>query len=301
MTPTVVVVGSINVDLCTFVQRLPRPGETVIGGTFERQQGGKGANQAVAAARLGARVIMVGMVGDDDLGRDAREGLGKEGVDVSEVAEGKKHTGVAEILIDENGENLIAVATGANDELTPTSVTESLQRIDAENAVVLSVLEIPLTAVLAAATIAKEKGWQFVLNPAPAAPLGGDLLARCDVLTPNEHEVDQLGRRDPEELLAGGAQAVVVTRGAAGADLLRPGMPTHHQPAFPVEPLDTTGAGDAFTGALAWALAGGRDLEAAVQAAAACAALSTRKRGARTGMPTASELADSLANLDHRN
>jgi ribokinase len=136
MTPTVIVVGSINVDLCAFVERLPRPGETVIGGTFVREQGGKGANQAVAAARLGARVIMVGMVGDDDLGSAARSNLAGEGVEVGEVGAGAKHTGVAEILIDSRGENLIAVASGANDELTSEVVTEALGRIDAQDAVV---------------------------------------------------------------------------------------------------------------------------------------------------------------------
>jgi ribokinase len=290
VTPTVIVVGSINVDLCTFVARLPRPGETVIGGTFERQQGGKGANQAVAAARLGAHVVMVGVVGDDDLGRAARADLAQEGVDVDEVAVGSKHTGVAEILIDETGENLIAVATGANDELTADRVTASLHGIDVRDAVVLSVLEIPMVAVSAAAAVAAERGWPFVLNPAPAAPLASDLLARCDVLTPNEHEVDRLGYGGTLELLAAGARAVVVTRGAAGADLVLADRPAHHQPAFRIEPLDTTGAGDAFTGALAWALAGGNDLEAAVETAAAAAALSTRSRGARSGMPTRAQV-----------
>jgi ribokinase len=295
MTPTVIVVGSINVDLCTFVKRLPRPGETVIGGTFERQQGGKGANQAVAAARLGAQVLMVGMVGDDDLGRAAREDLASEGVDVGEVAVGKKHTGVAEILIDENAENLIAVATGANDELTAGNVTESLGRIDVEDAVVLSVLEISMAAVSAAATAAHERGWQFILNPAPAAALDADLLSRCDVLTPNEHEVKRLGSwTGAEQLLSAGARAVVVTKGAAGADLLRAAMPLHHQPGLEVEAVDTTGAGDAFTGALAWAVAGGDDLETAVRMAAVCGSLSTRSRGARTGMPTAADVAKFL-------
>jgi ribokinase len=211
-------------------------------------------------------------------------------VDVGEVAVGTKHTGVAEILIDENAENLIAVATGANDELTAENVSESLGRIDVEDAVVLSVLEIPIAAVSAAATAARARGWRFVLNPAPAAPIPGELLGSCDVLTPNEHEVSGLGRTDAEELLAEGAGAVVVTRGRAGADLLREGAPPHHQPAFTVEAVDTTGAGDAFSGALAWALADRRPLEAAVQRAAAGAALSTRSRGARTGMPTAPQL-----------
>jgi ribokinase len=294
MTPTVIVVGSINVDLCAFVERLPRPGETVIGGTFVREQGGKGANQAVAAARLGARVIMVGMVGDDDLGSAARSNLAGEGVEVGEVGAGAKHTGVAEILIDSRGENLIAVASGANDELTSEVVTEALGRIDAQDAVVTSVLEVPMPAVTAAASIAGERGWSFILNPAPAAPLSDDLLRRCDVLTPNEHELEGLGRSSAEELLAAGAGAVIVTQGAQGADLFRPGAPAHHQPAFEVEATDTTGAGDAFTGALAWALASGAELTDASRKAAACAALSTLAPGARGGMPTRAQLENLL-------
>jgi ribokinase len=288
--PTVIVVGSINVDLCAFVDRLPRPGETVIGGTFVREQGGKGANQAVAAARLGSRVVMVGSVGDDDLGAAARSSLAAEGIDVGEVKAGKSHTGVAEILIDSAGENLIAVASGANDELSADSVRATLERIDADDAVVTSVLEIPMPAATAAATVAQERRWRFILNPAPANRVPEALLRACDVITPNEHELDGLGWESPEGLIAAGAGAVVVTGGAKGAELFRPEAPPHHQPAFEVDAIDTTGAGDAFTGALAWALATGEDLELAVRTAAACAALSTQDRGARTGMPTAPQL-----------
>jgi ribokinase len=294
MTPTVIVVGSINVDLCAFVERLPRPGETVIGGTFVQEQGGKGANQAVAAARLGARVVLVGMVGDDDLGDAARVDLAGEGVEVGEVKIGERHTGVAEILVDSTGENLIAVASGANDELTASSVTESLDRIDVPEAVLTTVLEIPMAAVNAAASVAKDRGWQLILNPAPAAPLPDELLSMCDVVTPNQHEVVGLGKSSPEELLAAGASSVVVTRSAEGAELLRPGLAPHHQSAFEVDASDTTGAGDAFTGSLAWALAGGSDLPAAVRTATACAALATRSHGARGSMPTPQELQDLL-------
>jgi ribokinase len=295
MTSTVIVVGSINVDLVAFVERLPRPGETVIGGTFTRAQGGKGANQAVAAARLGGRVVMVGMVGDDDLGEAARASLADEGVDMAEVKVGEKHTGVAEILVDSGGENLIAVASGANDELTAEGVTEALRRMDADDAVVTSVLEIPTPAVTAAATVAGERGWSFILNPAPAAEVPEDLLSRCDVVTPNEHELAGLGWVSPEEMLEAGAGAIVVTRGAQGAELFREGQPPHHQPAFEVEVTDTTGAGDTFTGSLAWALAGGADLTAALETAAASAALSTRAGGARGGMPTPEDLESFLA------
>jgi ribokinase len=290
VTVPVIIVGSINVDLFVHVERLPRPGETVIGGKYSRAHGGKGANQAVAAARLGAVVTFVGMVGDDDLGRDARDELTKEGVTTGALGIAPNHTGVAEILVDERGENLIAVASGANADLTPEAVEKSLGAIDAQKAIVGAVLEIPMTAVEAAARIAIEKGWTFVLNPAPARPLSAELLKRCHLLTPNQHEVAELGARSPEELIKEGADTVVVTRGSSGADLLRPEAPLHHQDAFDVRAVDTTGAGDAFSGALAWALADGRDLERAVELAAAAAALSTQQPGARTGMPSRTEL-----------
>jgi ribokinase len=290
----VIVVGSINVDLCAFIERLPGPGETVMGGTFVREQGGKGANQAVAAARLGAEVILIGMVGDDDLGRAARSKLADEGVNVDAVQIGERHTGVAEILIDSHGENLIAVASGANDELDAALVGESLQQIRASDAVVTSVLEVPSEAVAAAAAVAKDRGWQFILNPAPAATLSRELVSMCNLLTPNEHEVTKLGWGSPEDLLAAGAGSVVVTRGSQGAELFRPDSPMHPQPAFKVDVTDTTGAGDAFTGSLAWALSSGSDLPAAVRTAAACAGLATRGQGARTSMPTQQELRDLL-------
>jgi ribokinase len=294
VTATVIVVGSINVDLFTYVEKLPRPGETVSGGTFSRAHGGKGANQAVAAARLGARAVFVGMVGDDDLGQGALSELGRDGVELGEVRTGKSHTGVAQILVDANGENLIAVALGTNDELTASMVGESLARVHAVDAVVCSVLEIPEDAVLAAARTASERGWRFVLNPAPARALPRELLARCHVLTPNEHEVSMLGVKSPEDLLAAGAEALVVTRGAAGTDLMRAGLPPHHRSARKVNAVDTTGAGDAFSGSLAWALAEGESLERAVEVATVAGALSTLRPGARAGMPTRAELEGAL-------
>lgn len=290
MTPTVIVVGSINVDLVTYVERLPGPGETVMGGRFSRVHGGKGGNQVVAAARLGAQTLMIGVVGEDDLGAAARDELASENVAVAEIRAGQHPTGVAQILVDATGENLIAVAGGANEELSGDMVRESFGGVDASEAVVCAVLEIPAEAVLEAAAQARERGWPFVLNPAPARPLPEELLRLCSVVTPNEHEVSGLGRESPEDLLACGAEAVVVTRGAKGADLLRLDRSPHHQEAFQVQPVDTTGAGDAFSGAFAWALASGRDLEAAVELASAGAALSTKSAGARAGMPTRREL-----------
>jgi ribokinase len=290
MIPTVIVVGSINVDLTTRVEELPRPGETVIGGVYGMAHGGKGANQAVAAARLGARVVMVGMLGDDDLGHAAHAELEAEGVVLNEVRTGTSHTGVAQILVDASGENLIAVASGVNNELTAHMVTESFGRVQAEDAVVLSVLEVPDGAVAAAATGAEERGWRFILNPAPARPLSADVIACCDVLTPNEHEVAGLGWSSPEELLAAGAGAVVVTRGRRGAELFRHGAPPHRQEAFDVRAVDTTGAGDAFSAGLAVGVAEGRELEAAVRMGTACGAMATREMGARAGLPTPRDL-----------
>lgn len=294
MTATVVVVGSINVDLTTYVERLPSPGETVIGGRFLQSHGGKGGNQAVAAARLGARTIMVGMVGTDDFGRAAIAELEREGVISAHVSAGGSHTGVAEIVVDAAGENLIAVASGANGEIDAGTVERALQSIEADDAVVLGVLEVNDDVAGAAATMAVGRGWRFVLNAAPARPLDPGLIARCEVVVSNEHEVRELGFISPDALLDAGARAVVVTQGPRGAELLRPGLAPRNQPSFEVGVVDSTGAGDTFCGALAVELADNRDLEEALEIAAAAGALSTTKKGARGGMPTRSELDDFL-------
>jgi ribokinase len=295
VTPAVIVVGSINVDLVTYTEHLPAPGGTVIGGTFSLGHGGKGANQAVGAARLGARSFLVGQVGKDDFGEAARAELESEGVILDGLRTSPGPTGVAQILVDARGENLISVASGVNKELTGDMVVESLRGIDADDAVVAAVLEVPDDAVAAAGRMAAERGWPFVLNPAPARPLDAEIVSLCDVLTPNEHEVAGLGWDSTAELLEAGAGAVVVTKGASGADLLRPGHPPHHQASFPVRAVDTTGAGDAFSAALACALAERQELAAAVELAAACGALATLRPGARGGMPTRPELDDFLA------
>jgi ribokinase len=282
---TVAVVGSINADLMVSVPRLPAPGETVIGGRFRRAPGGKGGNQAAAAARLGAQTWLVGCVGDDDLGREARQELCEAGVDTSLLAVGRAPTGVAAVITDSAGENAIAVASGANDELDADLVRVACGAVPTADAVVLASLEVPDEAVLAAAEVAAARGWPFVLNPAPARPLAPELLRRCAVLTPNHQEVTALGRSSVQDLLADGLEAVVVTRGAHGADLYRPDQPVLHQPPFAVPVVDTTGAGDAFSAALAWALAAGRSLEEVVRVAAAVGALSTRAVGARASLP----------------
>ena len=286
----VIVVGSVNIDLIVSVEALPGPGETVIGGTFGRAPGGKGANQAAAAATLGAETALVGMTGDDDFGRTARDDLAQLGVDLSRVGTGGNPTGVALIMVDEGGENLIAVASGANEELDAHSVVEAINALAGDRTVVLANLEVPDEAVLAAASTAQALGCSFVLNPAPARRLGWEMLRWCDVLTPNEHEASMLGWPSVDDLIEQGVKAVVVTRGREGASLYRPNAPRYDQPAFEVRAVDTTGAGDAFSAALAWAIAQGRPIEEGVRVACGAGALATRKVGARASLPNVGEL-----------
>jgi ribokinase len=288
MARDVYVVGSVNVDLVVTAATLPRPGETVAGGTFERHGGGKSANQAVAAARLGAHVRMVGAVGDDDLGEEAVAALRDEGVDVSAVArlEGSP-TGVALIVVDAAGENQIAVASGANSELGADAVEAVLR--GADGGVALLGFEVPDAPVLACARAARAAGLEVVVNPAPARPLPFALLALCPLLTPNLYEARALaGEEEPEAaaraLAAKTGAPVVVTLGADGA-LVVDGESVERIPAPRVEVVDTTGAGDAFNGALACELAGGAALPDAVRSAIAVAAASTRAAGARTVVP----------------
>lgn len=288
VTGSVVVVGSVNVDFVVRVHRLPAPGETVTGGRLHRALGGKGANQAAAAAKLGARTALVGLTGDDGFGRLAREDLAAYGIDLTGLGRGQGPTGVAAILVDDGGENLIAVAPGANHEVTAAHVATQLERLAEPGGVVLSVLELPDEAVAAAAATARDGGCRFVLNPAPARALPTDLLARCDMITPNEHELRVLG--GVSALHGLGVGAVIVTRGAQGAEVHVSGQAPVHVDPFPAHVIDTTGAGDAFNGALAWALAERRPLDEAVTLAAAAGALATRALGARAGLPDRAEM-----------
>jgi ribokinase len=292
----VVVVGSVNVDLVVTLDALPRPGETVMGGTFARHGGGKGANQAVAAARLGAEVALVAAVGRDDLGDAALEELAGDGVDVGAVVRANAPTGVALITVDRAGENAIAVASGANAELSAEAVTAALgERLDAPAGVVLLGHEVPDAAVVAGARAAREAGWAVLLNPAPARALGDALAALGPLLTPNADEARALtGEADPEAagraLAARTGAPVLVTVGADGALLCADGgVERLRAPA--VEVVDTTGAGDTFNGALAAELAAGAALETAARLAIGAAARSTTRPGARAGMPRRAELA----------
>jgi ribokinase len=286
MAPDVYVVGSVNVDLMVVrLASLPRAGETVSGGTFERHGGGKSANQAVAAARQGAAVRMIAAVGDDDLGEEAVALLEAEGIDVSAVQRlASTPTGVALIAVDEAGENQIAVASGANAELGAEAVERALASAAAGGVVLLG-LEVPDAPVLAGARAAREAGLGVVLNPAPARALPDELLALSPLLTPNRDEARALSGEDDAEAAARtlaertGAP-VVVTVGADGA-LLADGGAVERIPAPQVDVVDTTGAGDAFNGALASALAGGASLADAVRSAVAVAGESVRAPGAR--------------------
>jgi ribokinase len=293
----VIVIGSVNVDLVVRVAHLPAPGETVTGGTFARHFGGKGANQAVAAARLGAAVTLVGAVGDDAFGADSLADLAAEGIDVSRVSVLRgARTGVALIAVGERGENQIVVASGANSGLDGTAVHAALQAITGE-AVLLANLEVPDAAVIAGARVAAERGWQIVVNPAPARELPADLLVCHPILVPNEGEARVLsGVADAaaaaRQLAAQTAAPVIVTLGADGALLQPPDGEAACIAAPRVEVTDTTGAGDTFTGALAAELARGSALADAARFAAVAAALSVTGAGARGGMPVRAAVAD---------
>jgi ribokinase len=291
----VLVVGSINMDLVVETDAFPRLGETLFGRSFATHAGGKGANQAVAAARLGAQVAFLGRVGDDVFGRELKARLAAEGVDTRWVSETSAvSTGVAAITVCD-ADNAIVVVAGANARLSPTDV-DAADAAFAGADVVLAQLEVPLATVLHAAQLAARHGKPFVLNPAPAVLLPQALLAHCTLLTPNEYELaTALGQPEARwrDLLAGLPGRVVMTKGREGAYFSDSGGGIRHQHGFPVQPVDTTGAGDTFNGALVafWALG----LAEAVRRGCAAGALSVTAPGAQGGMPTLAELEAFLA------
>jgi len=285
----IIVVGSANLDHVLAVPRLPAPGETVAASDETTTTGGKGANQAVAAAALGGRVALVGVVGGDAEGRKARSSLRSAGVDVTYLGRGSARTGAATVMVDGSGENMIVVRAGANDELSADDVRRAIHALGSVHSLVLASLEVPLSAVLAAADVAGEIGARFVLNTAPARELPADLLAKCDVVVPNEVELAQLGGA-AEDILARGARALVVTRGGRGVEVYVPGGKPIAVPAPEVEVRDTTGAGDVFVAALSTALQEGTHLEDACRFAAAAGALATTRLGARGMVPRREEI-----------
>lgn len=292
----VVVVGSINLDIATRVTHIPAPGETLLASDISRSGGGKGANQAVAAALAGADTTFIGCVGDDHDGAELRAALASSGVRTDLLDSVDAPTGIALISVDSAGENAIVVAPGANALVdAPTPVQRA--RIAAAD-VVLAQLEIPLHAVLAAAH-ARTPGSTFILNAAPSAPLSGELWATVDVLVVNEHEAADLAASIADEpaadvhhaieLVLGRVPCVVVTLGSAGAILARRGLPPVAVPAPNVTAVDTTAAGDTFCGCFAAALARGEHEVEAVRLASSAASLAVQRPGAQASVPTAEE------------
>jgi ribokinase len=297
--PRVVVIGSANMDFTVAVPRLPREGETVTGGTFYVSHGGKGANQAVAARRLRGEVRFIGCVGRDPQGEQIGVQLDREGIPTDAlIRTGDAATGVALIMVDANGRNQIAVASGANLKLLPEGMRAHASLLTWAR-VVLCQLEIPIPTVEWALAGARQHGVITILNPAPAQPLPNGLLSLVDCLTPNAHEAELLSEvavdgpesatRAAQRLLARGVGRVIVTLGSQGV-LFCDGRSAIHFPAFPVEAVDTTGAGDAFNGALAVGLAAGGTWEEALPLANAAAALTCTKRGAQTSFPNRSDV-----------
>lgn len=294
MSADILVVGSCNVDMVMRLPRIPAPGETVTGGTLSRSFGGKGANVAVAAARLGAHVALVSAVGDDAAGAEVRADLRAAGVADDALVEVDAPTGVAHVAVDGQAENAIAVAPGANALLSGPMVVAALDRLAGPGTFVVADLEVPDAPVRAAAQWCRDHGTVLILDPAPARALDRDLLGSCALLTPNRGELVGLGVTVAELLQAGTAN-VVVTLGAAGTELHRADRPVLRAAAFPVEAMDSTGAGDAFVAGLGVAWQRGRSLEDAVRHGAATGALATRGLGARAALPTANEVEDLLA------
>ena len=306
--PAIVVVGSLNADLVVHVPRFPVAGETISGEGFVLLPGGKGANQACAAGRLGGVVAMVGQVGRDDHGGMLRESLRQAGVDVRLVDQDEQSaTGVAIISIDAAGENQIILAAGANGTFTPERLARALPLIRSASVLLLQ-LETPLDTVMRAATEARAAGVTVVLDPAPAREVPDQLLRLATYVTPNEGELarlvgaplaDQPSMADIDaqaaRLIARGSTRVLAKLGARGARLITADGVTEW-PALPVTPVDTTAAGDAFNGAFAVALAEGAELDRAVRFATTAAAISVTRHGAQPSMPSRAEV-DDLARL----
>jgi ribokinase len=298
MTPKIVVVGSANTDFVLGVPELPSRGATVLGHEFHVVRGGKGANQAVAAARLGADVTFVARLGTDSFGNEALAAYREEGIRTDFIVQDPEiHSGIALIMVNPNGENVIGVGPGANGHLTAEDVQAASAAIQEADCVLLQ-LEIPVEAVQAAVEIAHRHQVRVILNPAPAQKLPQEILKSVDYLTPNETEAAILAGEDPSGIgldslprLASilGIPNLVVTLGSRGAAILQNGQ-TSLIPPFPITPVDTTASGDAFNGALAVALARGEGISQAVKYANAAGAITATRPGAQPSLPTSKEL-----------
>lgn len=306
MSRTIVVVGSANLDLVCRAAKIPSPGETVWGDHFHTFHGGKGANQAVAAGRLGSDVCMVAKVGDDDFGRTLREGLLASAVNVDEVSTASGvASGVALISVDAAGQNSIIVIPGANGELRPEDLERCRPRLESAG-MILAQLETPMETVEHLSRIAADAGVPLMLDPAPARALSAEILKRVSYLTPNESETAQLCglatdeltgdmvAEAAEKLLDLGVKNVILKMGGRGVYLATAGGLRTTVDAFKVPVVDTTAAGDAFNGGFATALMRGDGIEEAVRFAVAVAAVSVTRAGAQTAMPTSREVSDFL-------
>jgi ribokinase len=302
MARRIVVVGSSNTDMILKLDRIPKPGETILGGEFVTAAGGKGANQAVAAAKAGGAVTLVARVGHDMFGEQALAGFVDHGINVNHVQREKCPSGVALIFVAKDGENSIGVGSGANAKLSPADVRKAKSAFADADAVIVQ-LETPLETVQAAADLAAAEGAIVILNPAPAQPLPDALLNKVSIVTPNETEAELLtGIRVTDEascemaadvLLRKGIETVIITLGSRGSFVA---TKTSKQlvPGFKVTPVDTTAAGDTFNGALAVALADGQPLIEAVRFANAAGAISVTRMGAQPSAPTRVEIEDFL-------
>lgn len=298
MPANICVVGSSNIDLTARVPRLPKLGETLVGHSFHLGYGGKGANQAITAAKLGARVTMVTKLGRDVFGEDMLKNYRAHGVDTAFIRFDEAHSsGIATIFVNDQAQNFIVIVPGANATLTPDDVRAAAHAIREANAVVCQ-LETPLETTLEAFRIARAANVCTILNPAPAAPLPDELLALTDICVPNEIEIEMLtgvtvetlpdGERAARTLLARGVRTIIVTLGERGALVVTADTVEHIAPIV-VNAVDPTGAGDAFIGSLAVFLGEGIALREAVRRANAIAALSVTKIGTQTSFPTRSE------------
>ena len=303
MPPLIVVVGSSNTDMVIKADHLPAPGETILGGTFFTNPGGKGANQAVSAARLGGNVMFIAKTGDDIFGKKSFELFKQEGIDTSYIiADPGNVSGVALITVDKTGENCIVVAPGANAALTPADVQIAKEKIE-KAAILLIQLEIPIETVQYVVTTAASKKITVVLNPAPFCPLSDDLLRNISIITPNKTEAEMLtgikinndddAKQAAQYLYNKGIPTVIITMGSRGALVFHKTEFTFIN-ARPVKAVDTTAAGDIFNGALAVALAEGSNMIEAVNFACNAASVSVTRIGAQSSAPYKNEMIDKL-------
>ena len=295
----IVVVGSLNIDLVVQTPRMPQPGETIKGESFHVIPGGKGANQAVAAARQGAQVTMIGSVGADDFGLRQKQCLDQDGIDLAYLTiDPQRSTGVALITVDETGQNSIVIVPGANGTITPAQI-DAAQAAICNADMLICQLEIPLDAVTRAVDLAHAHNVPVILNPAPAYPLERSLFEKITYLIPNETEAGLLtglavnelypAREAAAQLQRLGVQTVILTLGADGV-LIADGNNVTHEAAVPVKAVDTTAAGDAFVGSFAVAVTEGQSVIEAVRRAKHAAALAVTKFGAQSSLPTRAEV-----------